>query len=392
MALSEKLMGALGALNLCFTISTLFAWGRNPSLLSYRRFETYPVMALQFCMHLFIWFVWIIFFVERVLVKYMLQWKDQGIFYRSLKSNLLLTYAILIYLSDEAACQCIPDFFVYIFHFTFYTTMASFKCVLDKYCMHVLESQISYDLIPEAQAKIRKIRVYYRVLKYVQIAAIMASFYLFSEVDKLRLYCLYTPGIKVIIDWFLSYENLYYKYKTTMSINEKVITWSLNYCFALNTLAMFLQMGNYFLIFFKTGISITFSFIHMYYMMRNFRFLFGWIKECEKFFVFHKYKRLITNKFKLKVFSNTKEECAICLNTLEKARELSCGHHFHLIWLLQLIKNGDKKWPVCRHPFEEQEPQPENVNEREQEDRPLLPAMRLRRNINRINFYGLEED
>jgi hypothetical protein len=66
--------------------------------------------------------------------------------------------------------------------------------------MHVLESQISYDLIPEAQAKIRKIRVYYRVLKYVQIAAIMASFYLFSEVDKLRLYCLYTPGIKVIID------------------------------------------------------------------------------------------------------------------------------------------------------------------------------------------------
>jgi hypothetical protein len=138
---------------------------------------------------------------------------------------------------------------------------------------------MSYDLIPEARVKIKKIRVYYRTLKYVQIGFLSISLYLFSEVDKMRLLCLYTPGIKELIECFLSYENIYYKYKTTMSINEKVITWTLNYCFFLNTISMVIQLCNYFLIFSKTGISITFSFIHMYYMMRNFKFLFTWTKE-----------------------------------------------------------------------------------------------------------------
>mmetsp|Transcript_1077 Transcript_1077/g.951 ORF Transcript_1077/g.951 Transcript_1077/m.951 type:complete len:95 (+) Transcript_1077:23-307(+) len=87
-----------------------------------------------------------------------------------------------------------------------------------------------------------------------------------------------------------------------MSINEKVISSTLNYCFFLNTLSMVIQMVNYFLIFSNTGISITFSFIHMFYMMRNFKFLFSWIKECEKFIIFHKHRRLITHKFKLVKF------------------------------------------------------------------------------------------
>lgn len=70
----------------------------------------------------------------------------------------------------------------------FFSTMAAFKSVLDNYCNFVLESQVSYDLIPEAQRKIKKIKGYFRVLKYTQVTFFVVSFYLFSEVDKLRLY------------------------------------------------------------------------------------------------------------------------------------------------------------------------------------------------------------
>lgn len=253
---------------------------------------------------------------------------------------------------------------------------------------------MSYDLIPEAQNKIKKIKSYYQALKYVQIAFFLISLYLFSEVEVSRLYCLYTPGLMVLIDCFLSYENLYYKYKSTMSINEHAITRTLNYTFALNTMTTALQIGNYFIIFSKTGISFMLSFIHMYYMIRNFKFLFVWIKEFEKFRVFHKYKTLITTKFQLKEYEGDKEECPICLNYLRRARELPCHHKFHLICLLQLIKNGDKKCPICRRPFENppnEEPDEANIPE----DEPLVmlnPLRPVRRQINQINFYGLEDD
>uniref|UniRef100_A0A7S3NDZ7 RING-type domain-containing protein n=1 Tax=Euplotes harpa TaxID=151035 RepID=A0A7S3NDZ7_9SPIT len=153
---------------------------------------------------------------------------------------------------------------------------------------------------------------------------------------------------------------------------------------------MVLQLGTYFLIFSKTGISITFSFIHMYYMMRNFRFLFIWIKEFENFRTFHKYRRMISSKFTLVVMDTQKEECSICLNTLVSARELSCGHHFHLLCLLTLIKNGDKRCPVCRRSFDQQRNR-QNVDEQLANNR-AVEAAPVRRNLNQINFYGLEDD
>lgn len=389
----EKTIVGVAIINSIFSITTAIAWAKNPNLISYKRFESYSVMAAQFFAHIYVWLLLGIFLIERIFVKYVLKCKDQSIFYKNVKSNLLITYALLLYFSDKDTCRCIPDFFIYICHFTIYTTMASFKCVLDKYCKHVLESQISYDLIPEAQAKIKKIKVYYSTIKYLQILLLGTSFFLFSEVDVLRLYCLYTPGVKVLIDCFLSYENLYYKYKTTMSINERVITNTLNYCFALNTVSMLLQLGNYFLIFSKTGISITFSFIHMYYMMRNFKFFIVWIEDFRNFRVFHKYKRLIINKFPLKEIETGSEECPICLNGLIKARELACGHKFHLICLLQLIKNGDKKCPVCRVYFEENREQPQ-APPAPPVAQPIGPFRNvpLRRNINQLYFYGLEDD
>ena len=363
---------------------------------SLKSFEDYPLMALKFCCWLYFSFIFVVIVIERTLVGKILRLKSQSLFYKSYKANMLIAYFILLYFSDEDSFNSVPDFFIYFLHFTLYSSVMAFKEVLDVYCKNILASQVSYDSIPESALKIKKIKNYYRILKYQLMFWMVCSIVVFSEVDKLRLYCLYAPGIKVLIDWYLSYENLYYKYKTTVSINEKVIISSLNYSFFLNTTSMLVQMVNYFIIFSKTGISITFSFIHMYYMMRNFKFLFAWIKECEKFIVFHKHKRLITHKCKLVLFgenkrknnenlsqetNDIKEEWAICLNYLEKARELPWMHHFHLICLLQLIKNGDKKCPICRQSFDE-----DNNKENGNQERGGL------QNINEMNFYGLEDD
>lgn len=386
-----RILITIAFVNGLFTIGTMIAWLREHKIVTYTKLETYSIMSFKFCLHILAWQWLLIFAVERIVVGYWLKLKNQGVFYQHFKANIGLTYFLMLYFSDKNSFRCISDFFVYIYHFVFYASMASFKAVLDHYCNNVLDSQISYDLIPEAQQKIKKIKGYYQALKYSQIVFSVASLYLFSEVEISRLYSLYAPGMIVLIECFLSYENLYYKYKTAMSINEKVIAKTLNYCFALNTISMIIQVGNYFLIFSKTGLSIVFSFVHMYYMVRNFKFLFVWIKEFEKFRVFHKYRLLIVSKFPLKEYDTDKEECPICLNYLRKARELPCKHKFHLICLLQLIKNGDKKCPVCRRAFEEA-PQDE-------QDHIIYPPrpraqfhQPVRRQLNQINFYGLEDD
>lgn len=403
MTLKENLLFWVTIINSWFSLVTFIAWLRNPQLLTLKKLENSPFMAFQICIHLLVWMILAIVYSERVIVRYVFKLKDQAIFYQKMKKNMILTYLLLIYLSDEEAFRSVPDFFVYIYHLIFFSAMSSFKGVFDYHCQNVLNSQVSYDLIPETKKKIQRIRGYYQMIKYIQILVIILSYYVFSDAGKLRLFSLYTPGLVVLIDWFLSYENLYYKYKTAMSINEKVITWTLNYCFVLTTVSMVIQIINFFLIFSKSGISLTFSFVHMYYMFKNFSFFFMWLKEFSKFWNFHKYKRMITNKFELRVFEYKaevkgvstvhKEECAIWLNTLEKARVLPCNHYFHLICLLQLVKSGDWKCPVCRSPFDQNRQQNQQEDQFEQlPPPPIIPVARFRRNINQINFYGLEDD
>jgi len=62
-------------------------------------------MALKTCMLFYTWFVVAIVVAERVLTKYVLKFKDESIFYKNFKSNMLFTYLLLIYFSDEEAFQ-----------------------------------------------------------------------------------------------------------------------------------------------------------------------------------------------------------------------------------------------------------------------------------------------
>ncbi|CAI2370015.1 unnamed protein product [Moneuplotes crassus] len=359
--------------------------------LSLGNLEYYPFMSLKICCILFFVMAAVVIITERIVIYHFLKLKDRSLFYKSFKRNTLFTYFLLVFLADEGGFMCVPDLFIFFSHFGFYSTISAFREVFDLYTKKLLTIQANANNIPEHSRKIQKILEYYRTLKYVLISALGLSFIIFSEVGKLRLYNLYSPGIIALLEISLSHQKLYYKHKTSTSINEGIITFFTNYCFALNSLLMVIKVINCvkdtLLCLYQDAVPSPFSLVHMYYIMRNLKFFFSWINECEKFVVFHKNKILITNKFKLKIYDeksgeNMKEECGICLNYLDKARILPCNHQFHLICLLQLIKNGYKKCPVCRHLFaEEQRAEEENDN-----DEGAL------QNLNQMNFYGLEND
>lgn len=100
MSKAEKFMAVVTVLN---TIWSIRAWMNPPEQISLKRLEVYPVMAFKICFHLLLWYICIVFFVERLLVKYWLGFKKQGVFYKSLRENLLFTYLLLLYFSDEGA-------------------------------------------------------------------------------------------------------------------------------------------------------------------------------------------------------------------------------------------------------------------------------------------------
>ena len=42
------------------------------------------------------------------------------------------------------------------------------------------------------------------------------------------------------------------------------------------------------------------------------------------------------------------EECIICTENINKAKQLNCGHFFHLICISQWLEKGHNTCPVCR--------------------------------------------
>lgn len=286
----------------------------------------------------------LIYLWERILTIKILKASERSklVFYRSIRSNLLLAYFLLVYFSDREAVKWLFDIFIYTMHFTLFTTFGWIKAVLDNHCKYEIENQVSYDQLAEYKKKMNKIKVYFKALHSVQIIFLVISVYFFSEVEFTRLYCLYIPGFRTLFKWLISYEEKFARYKDASIANEKLFTNSFNYWFGLKTASFLLLSGAYLIIFTKTGFSIVFSLAHLFYMNYNFKFVIVWAKELERFKIFHKYRRIITKNFPLKEFENQKEEWPIWLTYLVKARKLSCGHCFHLICLLQLVKNGDK--------------------------------------------------
>lgn len=360
--------------------------------LTFRNLEYYPLMTLKICSVLYLMGVILVIAIERLVVWKFLNLKDRTIFYKNLRRRTFFAYFLFVFFSDEEAFMSVADFFIFFAHFGIYSTIAGFREVFDHYSRIVMSTQVNHESVSQGTQKIEKILKYYKILKYILITFLISSLAIFSDVGKLRLYTLFSPGLVTLIDIYLAHENLYYKHKTSNSINESIITFSMNYCFGLNTLSMMIQVANwvkdFLLLFFYNGFHYSFSFIHMYYIISNLTFFINWVKEFEKFLIFHRNKLLITKKFKLKVYDDKtsggeKEECGICLNYLDKARILPCGHQFHLVCLLQLIKSGYKKCPVWRAPFEEDDQVQVQVQGEGQG---------AFQNLNDMDFYGLEYD
>ena len=375
-----KLLVCIGILNLYFTIRTIIDWMSGYSSTTYERFIEEDYNTLKFYIHILIIQLLTIFTLERLVVTYLFKFKDQKLFYQHFKNNLYVVYFLILYLSNDQFFSKISDYFVCIYHFIFYSSMKSFKALID-----------NYDLTSQAQTQRKYVKLYYQALNYAQVCFWTVSFYNLNDSQFTKLYCLYAPGLVVLIDCFLSYENMRYKLKGAFYTNEKATITKLNYEFRLKTLSMVLQLGKFFVIFWQTGISFVVSFIHMYYMIKNFNFLFVWIEEFENFRKFHSYKKFITTQFKLRVYKDDKEECSICLNYLDNARELPCRHKFHFACLLQLVKNYEK-CPICRRKFGNELTRNYDAyqNFDYNQNRNVFPP--FRRQINQIHFYGLEDD
>ena len=56
----------------------------------------------------------------------------------------------------------------------------------------------------------------------------------------------------------------------------------------------------------------------------------------------------LENSLKTIYVKNEDEECIICTENISKAKQLTCGHFFHLICISQWLEKGHNTCPVCR--------------------------------------------
>ena len=68
-------------------------------------------------------------------------------------------------------------------------------------------------------------------------------------------------------------------------------------------------------------------------------------KQYEKVIEFY---GALENSLKTIYIEDKEEECIICTETISKAKQLLCGHFFHLICISQWLEKGHNTCPVCR--------------------------------------------
>ena len=56
----------------------------------------------------------------------------------------------------------------------------------------------------------------------------------------------------------------------------------------------------------------------------------------------------LENSLKTIYVKKEDEECIICTENITKAKQLTCGHFFHLICISQWLEKGHNTCPVCR--------------------------------------------
>ena len=68
-------------------------------------------------------------------------------------------------------------------------------------------------------------------------------------------------------------------------------------------------------------------------------------KQYEKVIEFY---GALENSLKTIYIEDKDEECIICTEAINKAKQLSCGHFFHLICISKWLEKGHNTCPVCR--------------------------------------------
>ncbi len=68
-------------------------------------------------------------------------------------------------------------------------------------------------------------------------------------------------------------------------------------------------------------------------------------KQYEKVLEFY---GALENSLKTIYIKDKEEECIICTENINKAKQLNCGHFFHLICISQWLEKGHNTCPVCR--------------------------------------------
>ena len=99
-------------------------------------------------------------------------------------------------------------------------------------------------------------------------------------------------------------------------------------------------------------------------------------KQYEKVIEFY---GALENSLKTIYIENKDEECIICTENINKAKQLSCGHFFHLICISQWLEKGHNTCPVCRSTIKYK-----NLSEKKNR--------RENRNINNNNFNQNNEN
>ena len=99
----------------------------------------------------------------------------------------------------------------------------------------------------------------------------------------------------------------------------------------------------------------------------------------------NEYFSILENSLKTIFITNEEEECIICTERIVKARQLSCGHFFHLICLSKWLEKGHNTCPVCRSSIKYKNSYSEKNNRRDNRNNNNNANQNIRNN-NNINL------
>ena len=177
------------------------------------------------------------------------------------------------------------------------------------------------------------------IINYI-IVNIMSNLHVFFFISK-GIFAL----LKIIELWKTRYDEFYF-------INEEIDQKEKYYVSNLKT-KTYLQLTVMFYIFLQYETLLIygeknpfyFTIVIIYFMTVLVYQGIIYYKQYEKVIEFY---GALENSLKTIYIKDKEEECIICTENIRKAKQLSCGHFFHLICISQWLEKGHNTCPICR--------------------------------------------